>query len=84
MHDDPRSQIYRHKKTGGLYTVLHWDAKIEGTMDEAVVYQSLEHGMIWVRPKAEFMDGRFECIPRVAINHFVGGYAASFVTKSTD
>lgn len=64
MHDDPRSMVYRHVKTGGLYVVLHWDARIEASMDEAVVYQSLKDGMMWVRPKTEFMDGRFKCISR--------------------
>lgn len=64
MTDDPRSMIYRHLKSGGLYHVLHWDARIEATMEDAVVYQSLRDGMTWVRPRSEFSDGRFKCVSR--------------------
>ena len=70
MHDDPRSQIYRHATTGGLYVVLHWDARIEGTMDEAVVYMNLANGIVWVRPRAEFSDGRFVCVPCATIKQW--------------
>lgn len=66
--DDPRSMIYRHVMTGGLYVVLHWEAMIESSMDKDVIYQSLSSCTIWVRPKSEFMDGRFECVPRDQID----------------
>ncbi len=65
FHTDPRSQIYRHMKTGGLYVVLHWDARIfAAPMDEAIVYQNLQTGQIWVRSREEFTDDHFACVPR--------------------
>ena len=51
--------LWRHKKTGGLYQIVT-RAKIEATMENAVVYRSIEHHGTWVRPEAEFLDGRFE------------------------
>ncbi len=50
----------RHKKTGGIYRVLFGNATIEADMTVAVVYQSEIGGRVWVRPVAEFKDGRFE------------------------
>ncbi len=32
-------------------------------MTEVVVYQALDDGSMWVRPRAEFEDGRFEALP---------------------
>lgn len=68
---------HKHLKTGGLYAVLftgrmqsaNWfilradgsDVSID--MTEVVIYRSLGDGSIWVRPKSEFEDGRFEPIP---------------------
>lgn len=52
--------VWRHKKTDGLYEIVTYDAKIEANLERAVVYVSLAHNTIWVRPYAEFMDGRFE------------------------
>jgi hypothetical protein len=61
-----RGRIYRHKKRGSLYRVLEI-----GNMqcaspehDEAlmIVYEGLD-GCVWVRPLAEFQDGRFEQVP---------------------
>lgn len=51
--------LYTHVKTGNLYEVIDSDAKEERTCDSVVVYQSLETGKTWVRPKDEFFDGRF-------------------------
>ena len=51
--------FYRHKKTGGIYCVLHM-ATIEADKMPAIVYRSEKHDTIWVRPEAEFCDGRFE------------------------
>ena len=74
--DGPR---WRHKKRGTTYRVLH-----EGTMSSAkvsvvddepmVVYQAESDGRIWVRPTAEFYDGRFEVLRRAraargVVNH---------------
>lgn len=50
---------YRHIKTGDEYLVLH-EAINEADMAPVVIYQSLLNDEIWVRPKAEFFDGRFE------------------------
>ena len=41
-------KIYRHYK-GNYYKVLGI-AKHSETLEEMVVYQSIEHGEIWVRP----------------------------------
>ena len=48
----------RHVKTGGDYVVL-CEAVIEATMTKAIVYKSVKTGDVWVRPAAEFCDGRF-------------------------
>lgn len=50
----------RHVKTQGLYRVLNELAFIEATQEQAVVYQSLADGKVWVRPYDEFHDGRFQ------------------------
>lgn len=52
-------EIYQHVKTGGLYFILHDNAKIEKTLEDAVVYTDTLHQHIWIRPKSEFFDGRF-------------------------
>lgn len=53
--------LYRHKKTGGTYQLLML-ATIEADMTPAVVYGARKDGEVhrWVRPVAEFCDGRFE------------------------
>lgn len=61
---DPRSLIYKHVKTGGLYQVIEWNAKQEATLDEVVVYRNLASGLVWVRPYVEFLDGRFKCLTK--------------------
>lgn len=72
-NSDTRSMIYRHVKKGGLYMVLHWDARIEASPhDEAVVYKSLRNGQVWVRPLTEFMDGRFKCVSRDELEAWKG------------
>lgn len=48
----------RHVKTGHDYRVT-CVAKIEATLARAVVYRSDKAGQHWVRPLAEFCDGRF-------------------------
>ncbi|QDP61580.1 MAG: hypothetical protein Tp138OMZ00d2C19078261_41 [Prokaryotic dsDNA virus sp.] len=60
--------IWRHKKTGGLYTVLADDLRIEATNQRGVLYQSLIDQKKWVRPYGEFYDGRFESLAGY-INH---------------
>lgn len=54
----------RHRKRGSTYTVMG-RAKVQtGTpltdYSEVVVYRSEADGSLWVRPVAEFEDGRFE------------------------
>lgn len=49
---------FRHKKTGGVYSFIA-EVVIEATLDPAVAYQGND-GTIWVRPRDEFFDGRFE------------------------
>ena len=56
---------YKHIKTGGIYFVEDEHARIEAEgMDGElqVVYRSAETGCVWIRPKSEFFDGRFERI----------------------
>lgn len=60
MQGDTPTGKWRHKKTGGVYMVLTADAKIEATLERAVVYQSMKDSTIWVRPHKQFVDGRFE------------------------
>ncbi|MCY0388005.1 DUF1653 domain-containing protein [Robbsia sp. Bb-Pol-6] len=50
--------VYKHQRTGRLYSVVT-RAKLEMSGEEVVVYQSLKSGRIWVRPSAEFFDGRY-------------------------
>ena len=52
---------HRHKKTGGLYRRL-FVGKLEWNLEPAVAYQAKD-GTIWIRPQAEFEDGRFEELP---------------------
>lgn len=61
MSDDlSHGARWKHRKTGHVYRV-HCAAIIEATMTPAVVYarEDPTPGM-WVRPQAEFLDGRFE------------------------
>ncbi len=48
-----------HLKTKGEY-VLMFSGKIEADGVDAVIYQSAITGEVWVRPAAEFFDGRFQ------------------------
>lgn len=55
-------RIWRHKKTGGLYVIITDNFQIEATLEQGVLYRNLSDGREWVRPKSEFMDGRFESL----------------------
>jgi hypothetical protein len=57
----PRFQAYRHKKTGGVYRILHL-AVMEKDLSGVVVYRPWDSKgtQIYVRPYTEFVDGRFE------------------------
>lgn len=54
-----RPEIYRHRKTGGIYGVI-CNATRENDGELLVVYRNMETGDRWVRPASEFNDGRFE------------------------
>lgn len=56
------TNIWRHKKTGGLYIILEDDLTIEATMERAVCYVSIHDNRKWIRPHSEFHDGRFEVL----------------------
>lgn len=72
-----KKEVYRHKKTGGIYSVI-CNANIEKTGEPAVVYRNERTGEQWVRPAIEFNDGRFERIdwPHNAPAQVPGGSAA--------
>lgn len=67
--------FYRHKSTGGAYELLGF-GKMQSTwwsdtranfassvdMREVAVYVRASDGSMWVRPREEFEDGRFEPI----------------------
>lgn len=54
-----KPKLYRHLKTGGIYEFIT-DAEMESNLEDVVVYRSVEHKSVWVRPSSEFYDGRFE------------------------
>ena len=65
-------QIWRHKKTGGEYEIVATDAGVQCSAapvveelfadDEWVVYRSTRGHRMLVRPRPEFLDGRFELV----------------------
>jgi hypothetical protein len=60
-HEAKSLPHFRHVKTGGIYVEL-MRGKLEATLEPVVIYESVSGGEIWVRPAAEFDDGRFEKI----------------------
>ena len=57
--DFPDTGPWMHVKSGRHYVVLH-PVMIESGLVPAVAYSALGgDGLIWVRPVAEFLDGRF-------------------------
>lgn len=57
----PKGSIWRHKKTENLYMVKDL-VVMESDLQLAVAYSGVTENsrLTWVRPLAEFMDGRFE------------------------
>jgi len=59
---------YTHGKRGGAYEILHGlnEPVLMQTgitaldMQRMIVYRSLTHDSLWVRPFDEFFDGRFK------------------------
>jgi hypothetical protein len=61
---------WRHKKRGVVYEIIADSASIQCAAapdfeemfgdDDWIVYRGEASGAWWVRPKAEFLDGRFE------------------------
>jgi hypothetical protein len=57
--DVPISTLWRHRKSGGVYTISGF-CQIEATNELGVLYSSVQtEGPLWCRPFAEFTDGRF-------------------------
>lgn len=52
--------LYRHVRTGRVYAVLISNATLEADETSCVVYQAIDQDRVWIRPSAEFHDGRFE------------------------
>lgn len=57
----PKGSIWQHKKTENLYMVKDL-VVLESDLQVAVAYSGVTENtrLTWVRPLAEFMDGRFE------------------------
>lgn len=56
-----RGMLYRHKK-GGRYRVMDI-AKHSETLEDMVIYLSLDYGTLWARPQDIFEEpGRFELL----------------------
>lgn len=50
--------LWTHSK-GGEYRILGFGVIEQGAIP-AVIYQSIKDGSVWIRPCANFFDGRFK------------------------
>jgi hypothetical protein len=57
LPSDAPPPTHRHKK-GGLYRLIA-RGRIEATLEPCAIYEGAGTGLVWVRPEAEFEDGRF-------------------------
>lgn len=48
--------VWRHVKSGGLYRLLHGDALLEENLRRYVVYECMQTGQVWLRPRPEFLQ----------------------------
>lgn len=56
-------EIVRHRRRGTVYTVVSAGLDSD-TRKQVVIYRSVSEQQVWVRPVAEFVDGRFEKVER--------------------
>lgn len=54
---DTPPPTHRHRK-GGIYRLIA-RGRIEATLEPCAIYVSVTDNLVWVRPEAEFEDGRF-------------------------
>ena len=64
--DFPVDTMWLHDKSGGLYWVQA-HALNETDLTPCIVYRSKDTGTLWIRPAAEFADGR--CVGPVGIDN---------------
>jgi len=57
LFPDIPTPTHRHRK-GGLYRLIA-RGRIEATLEPCAIYESVKDDLVWVRPEAEFEDGRF-------------------------
>lgn len=63
---DAPPPTHRHRK-GGLYRLIA-RGRIEATLEPCAIYASVRDDLVWVRPEAEFGDGRFSrLVPEAAL-----------------
>lgn len=55
---DPEPRATHRHKRGGLYRLIA-RGRIEATLEPCAIYEGVGTGLVWVRPEAEFEDGRF-------------------------
>jgi hypothetical protein len=73
---------YRHVKRGTTYEVIAQGEDENNRGTRVVVYRGEDDGKIWVRPAAQFFDGRFEELPPApnekALHHCISTAAALY------